>query len=417
MNDVDKLLDEAQKAVEKDERIKAEQSIKPFIIKKNNPFITLKTFVLIMIIILLTGGFVYVKYYYSPIKLPKKIVQKTSNKKLPTPTPGPITLAPEGNFHTLKLNNTYTFQYPLNWNVVDKIPEAYKTKPFGTVGWKEGKMFGDCKDAVLQNSNADSSLIVIETQEQKNYSDKHCWSNGDFSDNYLRQITINDNTVNIKVSRWKISPYEENIEIQNPVWNGDIFQQYTFVNQDTNTRVVLGLYYQDGKDYTAELAFNQILSSFRFLKPDEGQATVDWKTYSERSQNIQIRYPSNWTLLTQPNTYNSTNNIIYIRKDPNDDQINNIKIEISNGADENTLNSTATSAQSLPEWKDQPEIEPTTVGEENALILKGEANGMWMVKIFVLRGGNLFSITWKDNLDKKEEWTFNTIKSTFKFIY
>ncbi len=411
MNEVDKLLDDAEKALQKEEKIKAEQSIKPYIIKKNNPLIKLKTLVLIFIIITLTVGFIYARYYYQAVPSESSSKQKPNKNGTPTPTLIPTKTQSNVDYNAVTVDNSFIIQYPSSWRIISKIPDAYKAIPFGSENWQEGKMFSDCGGPIIQNSNSDSSLIIVESQKEQS---KLCWDNGDLSNLYFRQIQLGGKLENIKVYKWKLNSYQQDGVTIKTQWNGDILEQYTFTNRNNGYKVVFALYYQDGKDYTAELVYNQFLKSFRFLGQNEGKETTNWKSYTNNANNYQVGYPPNWVLLSSAST--TADNAIYIREQPGESILHNVTIEVTGHADNNSLDSSVKSVQNLPDWSIKPDIQTSTINGENASILKGSSNGNWMEKIFILHKGKLYSITWVDTFDRTEDYIFNILLSTFIFL-
>lgn len=56
-------------------------------------------------------------------------------------------------------NGRYTFRYPSNWKVLDRVPQKFRSVPLygedgDLEGWLNGKMMaGTCRGPVLQNTD------------------------------------------------------------------------------------------------------------------------------------------------------------------------------------------------------------------------------------------------------------------------
>lgn len=171
----------------------------------------------------------------------------------------------------------YSFQYPSNWEVLDEVPQNYKSVLFdpSISGWKledwlNSKMFTDkCRGPILRNTKVDTTLIAFEIVE-KNRDGGFCWSNGDFTTKYKRTIKIQTSSYQVDVIKWRLGDYAFPVTKDNsgqkysPEWKGDLFQQMSIPTQNSKYNAFAALVYKDGTDDIAEQVYDQIISTFKF---------------------------------------------------------------------------------------------------------------------------------------------------------
>ena len=111
------------------------------------------------------------------------------------------------------------------------------------------------------NPNKKSTAIAIEVIKPVEEGGDYCWSNGDFTERYLRKISALGFKADIEIIKWKLIGES---------WKDVLFQNYHF-NQfhqkyaDKNW-YIFSLIYKSGQDDSAEFIFDQILSTFKFTK-------------------------------------------------------------------------------------------------------------------------------------------------------
>ena len=133
----------------------------------------------------------------------------------------------------------FTFKYPPEW----KITEAT------LVSTPRQSLFKTC-DFYLTSEKYPEVIIAVDITEPQG---RYCWANGTFTDTTERTISVFPTVNTTTLRKWQ---YDR-------VWNGDYFQSYHFIG--TSQDVTFGLINQEANKKNAELAFDQILSTFTFV--------------------------------------------------------------------------------------------------------------------------------------------------------
>ena len=164
--------------------------------------------------------------------------------------------------------NRYTFSYPSQWKIIQKIPDNflnhdfsskpnwrdYINSPEGLSWWLDGKMFlGNCRGTMLQNTDDTNQLIALDIIPVDD-DGMWCWSVGYFPEGDKWKVTQN--------YMYPITDDNSGKRIE-PEWKGD-FVRYQNVGKNSKWTVAAVLANRETYTLKGIDAFNQILSTFKF---------------------------------------------------------------------------------------------------------------------------------------------------------
>lgn len=184
----------------------------------------------------------------------KPLIEEGSGVIQASPTP---TLPPTDEMMTYKdPMGRYTFRYPSNWKILDKVPEKFRAAPSYLEGgnleeWLNGKMMEEsCIGPILQNISDPNQLIVFEIVDAKS-DGIFCWTSGYFMD---------DNKW--KVAESYIYPVGSS-NVYEPEWKGD-YIKIERVKESKKFIAFAALVNYETFQLKGEDAFQSIISSFQF---------------------------------------------------------------------------------------------------------------------------------------------------------
>lgn len=182
---------------------------------------------------------------------------------------------------------------------------------------------------------------------------------------------------------------------------------WSFISDNTNFLVT-----QNSPEY-ADVA-KTVLGSFNLKKQDN---TDDWLTFENTTYSYQVEYPPEWFVNAAESEDGTFGPKVEIRKDQDEYSLHNLIIDTSEQVDNPQLSASgiASSTQTLSGWGRRPALEYRNIGGGTALVLSGPFNGGWQTFVVVWYKTNLIQMSFKDNLDKLEQSTFDNIISSFEF--
>ncbi len=162
--------------------------------------------------------------------------------------------------------------------------------------------------------------------------------------------------------------------------------------------------------------FNTLLSTVRFVSQG---ITAEWQTYSNTMGSYSLKYPPEWQLNTNNQTATASAQTISIRKNPMDNQFQNLVVEVTVPTDKQKIELSAgeliSSLQNLAGWKETPTLDFRTIGGGQAQIISGEKDGAWTIYAVLWYRSSLIQVTWRDTLLRQEQETFDDIFGSFTF--
>lgn len=200
----------------------------------------------------------------------------------PTTVPSPTPMVSSNRLEWLVFKDeNVEYKYPKSWIQSNKVPEQFQTLI---------KISGSCKALVFQNQNNQNIILVVENYPQplQKYLPS-CWTQG----------TLSGSTPNSRQIR--IHEKEDKVDIMQLSSGSSrfILERYGFESDYTTTNAYM-LSVVSPQNYTSEVEpiFDEIVTSFRYLKSYRVSEAKEWKTYTSKL-GFSFEYPSDWGDITE----------------------------------------------------------------------------------------------------------------------
>jgi len=174
------------------------------------------------------------------------------------------------------------FEHPANWRQIKSLSPGFSD--YFTV------LNEDCRPLILQDMNETDMLLIVNQHEglQIDYIDS-CWVGDSHYSREPRWITL-ENGEEISIL---FDVFSSDKEYYVHEWHG--FQS-DFIESDS---YYVSIIYPRRLEDTAQPLYNEILSSFSFVRQYKAMAPSEWKVYKSPMLGYSFEYPADWGGVTE----------------------------------------------------------------------------------------------------------------------